>query len=119
MSTKIPRVAETWVYGPALPAGGIRLDSVAWFSWLEQPTTTGFSYPLFDAGCGYIIGFMTVRKEARHRGGRYWSVYCRQGGQVRKRYLGLSGRVTAARLAEVAGSLVRERGAAPTAQAGD
>jgi hypothetical protein len=109
MSTKTPRVSEAAVYAPELPGGRIRLDSVAWFGWLEQETTRSFSYPLFDARCGYIIGFMTVRKEVRRRGGQYWSVYRRQGQRLRKIYLGQSERVTRARLAEVAESLLRER----------
>lgn len=109
MSMKTPRVAEATVYAPDLPGGSIRLDSAAWFSWLEHPATTSFSYPIFDPRCGYIIGFMTVRKEARRRGGRYWSVYRRQGGRVWKRYLGQSGSVTAARLEELACSWLMER----------
>ena len=108
MSTKTPRVSEAAVYAPDLPDGRIRLDSEAWFEWLEQEETRSFSYPLFDARCGYIIGFMTVRKEARRRGGQYWSVYRRQGRGMRKIYLGQSGRVTGARLAEVADSLLGE-----------
>jgi hypothetical protein len=61
---------------------------------------------------------MTVRKEARRRGGQYWSVYRRQGVRVRKIYLGQSERVTRARLAEVAESLLREceRVASPDGQ---
>jgi hypothetical protein len=109
MSTKTPRVSEAAVYAPDLPNGRIQLDSEAWFNWLEQEATRSFSYPLFEARCGYIIGFMTVRKEARRRGGQYWSVYRRQGRGMRKIYLGQSERVTGARLAEVAESLLRER----------
>ncbi len=118
MSTKTPRVSEAAVYAPELPDGRIRLDSAAWFGWLEQETTRSFSYPLFDARCGYIIGFMTVRKEARRRGGQYWSVYRRQGRRMRKIYLGQSERVTRARLAEVAESLLpeREHAASPDGQ---
>lgn len=108
MSTKTPRVSEAALYGPELPDGRIRLDSAAWFGWLEQEATRSFSYPLFDGRCGYIIGFMTVRKEARRRGGQYWSVYRRQGRGMRKIYLGQSERVTGARLAEVADSLLRD-----------
>jgi hypothetical protein len=70
MSSKTPRVSEAALYAPSLGATSIRLDSPAWFSWLEQESTRCFSYPLFDARCGYIIGFLTVRKEARQRGGR-------------------------------------------------
>jgi hypothetical protein len=117
MSTKAPRVSEGALYAPELPGGSIRLDSAAWFGWLEQEATRSFSYPLFERRCGYIIGFMTVRKEARQRGGQYWSVYRRQGGRVRKIYLGRSNRLTAARLEQVARSLLRER-APPHRQGG-
>src|SRR6266516_3899875 len=109
MSTKAARVSEGALYAPNLVEGSIELDSAAWFSWLEQPSTRSFSYPLFDPSCGYIIGFMTVRKEARERGGWYWSVYRRQSGRVWKRYLGRSSSVTGARLEQLASSLLRER----------
>jgi hypothetical protein len=109
MRTKTPRVSAGAIYAPELPGGSIRLDSAAWFNWLEQDVTRSFSYPLFDRKCGYIIGFMTVRKEARRRGGQYWSVYRRQGRRVQKLYLGQSGNVTAACLEEAAGNLLMER----------
>ena len=109
MSRKTAQVSEGALYAPNLLDGRIELDSAAWFSWLEQAATRSFSYPLFDARCGYIIGFMTVRKEARERGGWYWSVYCRQRGRVWKRYLGRSSNVTGARLEQVASCLLRER----------
>ena len=109
MSAKSATVADRWVSGDGLPSNGIRLDRPAWFSWLDAPTTTSFAYPLHDPRCGYIIGFMTVRKEARQRGGRYWSAYRRQGPRLRKIYLGASGAVTHARLEEVVATLLRER----------
>jgi hypothetical protein len=114
MSRNTPRVSEAALYAPDLPDGRIRLDSAAWFAWLEQHSSSSFSYPLFDPACGYIIGFMTVRKEGRRRGGRYWTVYRRQGRRLRKIYLGPSAHVTAVRLAEVAERLVREGRAAST-----
>jgi hypothetical protein len=45
---------------------------------------------------------MTLRKERRQRGGAYWSVYRRQGRQVRKRYVGLSAALTRERLDQIA-----------------
>lgn len=101
-------VEEHWIYGAGLPSAGLRLDRPAWFAWLEAATTTSFSYPLFDRRCGYIIGFMTVRKERRQRGGAYWSVYRRQGRRLRKIYLGASQRLTQARLEAVAMTLLEE-----------
>ncbi|NTW97335.1 MAG: hypothetical protein HGB28_02160 [Oscillochloris sp.] len=102
-------VSEQWVYGPGLSDSGLRLDGPGWFAWLEALTTSSFSYPLFDRQCGYIIGFMTVRKERRQRGGSYWTVYRRQGHQLRKIYLGPSSRLTQARLEAVAATLLTAR----------
>ena len=78
MSEKTPRVWEVQGYGaergrrallsdPSEPGADILVDSPAWFAWLEASTTTRFSYPLFDPVRGYIMGFMTVRKEQRKR----------------------------------------------------
>lgn len=108
MSAKTPTVSEGAVYAPDLPDGRIRLDSVAWFSWLEAPTTSSFAYPLFDATRGYIIGFMTVRKDRRQRGGAYWSVFRRGGGGMRRVYIGRSVAVTGARLQAIASTLCGE-----------
>lgn len=86
----------------------IRLDTPAWFVWLEAPTTTRFSYALFNRSRGYIDGFMTVRKEQRQRGTAYWSVYRRQGQRLRKFYVGSSTALTQARLEQIA-ALLRPR----------
>lgn len=106
MSAKTPTVSAAFVYAPDLPHGSIRLDTAAWFTGLERATTTSFSYPLFDPTCGYIQGFMTVRKEPRQRGSSYWTVYRRSGGRLRKSYLGKSAVVTSARLEAIAQTLV-------------
>ncbi len=103
-----PRVAGNWVYGSGLPPNGIRLESPAWGTWREAEASTRFSYPLFDRRCGYIIGFMTVRKEGRRRGGAYWTVYRRQGRRLRKIYLGASRVVSQARLEAVVATLLAD-----------
>ena len=105
MATKLPRVSQRWVYGAEVPEGCVQLDTPAWFAWLDAPSTTGFSYPLFDPSCGYVVGFMTVRKERRQRGGSYWVVFRRQGTRVRKIYLGRSRTVTHERLELIATQL--------------
>ncbi len=92
----------TYVEDPQHPTVQITLDTPAWYSWLEAATTRGFTYPVFDPVMGYIVGFMTVRKEQRQRGGWYWSVYRRDGGRLRRVYLGASKTVTLARLKEIA-----------------
>jgi len=105
MATNLPRISEQWVYDPLLPDECVQLDTPAWFAWLAAETTTRFSYPLFDPQVGYIVGFLTVRKEPRQRGGHYWVAYRRLRGQVRKVYLGRSEIVTAQRLQTVASRL--------------
>jgi hypothetical protein len=116
MSEKTPRVWEVRGYGaqpgrrailsdPGEPGADIVVDSPAWFAWLEAATTTSFSYPLFDPAGGYIMGFMTVRKEQRKRGTSYWSVYRRCHGRVQRVYLGRSSTITDARLNAIATTL--------------
>lgn len=98
MGANLPRISERWVYGVEVPSGSVQLDTPAWFAWLAAETTTRFSYPLFDPQVGYIVGWMTVRKERRQRGRAYWVAYRRLEGQVRKVYLGHSQAVTTQRL---------------------
>ena len=94
MSAKTPRVWTVYVEDPAQPTEQIWLDRPEWFAWLERETTRRFCYPVVDAGVGYIVGFMTVRKEGRARGGQYWVAYRRCQGQLRRVYLGASVRLT-------------------------
>ncbi len=115
MGGQIPVVSAQWVRDPAQAGQTIRLDTPAWFAWLEAATTVHFSYPLFDPSCGYIIGFMTVRKERRQRGGQYWAVFRRQGTRLCKIYLGHSAAVTQTRLETIAAQL-RTRAAEKGAQ---
>jgi LuxR family maltose regulon positive regulatory protein len=102
VAANLPRISEQWVYDVALLEGCVQLDTPAWFVWLAAEATTRFSYPLYDPQVGYIVGWMTVRKEQRQRGGHYWVAYRRQSGQVRKVYIGSSGAVTAVRLEAIA-----------------
>jgi LuxR family maltose regulon positive regulatory protein len=102
MAAKPPRISEQWLYDDELAEGRVRLDSAAWFAWRTAETTRRFSYGLFEPQLGYIVGWMTVRKERRQRGGHYWVAYRRHSGQVRKVYIGSSGAVTAQRLEAIA-----------------
>ena len=102
MSRKTPRVWEEYVEDPAQPERRVWLDRPAWFAWLELSTTRRFSYPVFDAQAGYIVGFMTVRKEWRERGGQYWVAYRRCQGKLCSVYLGASVRLTRAVLEQQA-----------------
>ena len=74
MSAKTPMVSAGRLYDPQQPASPILLDTPAWFSWLELERVRSFAYPLFDARCGYMVGYMTVQKEGSQRGGSYWTV---------------------------------------------
>jgi len=110
MSQKPARIDVVWSGQTlwmelALPVerrGSIRLDSAAWFAWLESPSVGSFAYPIVDASAGWIAGYMTVRKEQRSRGSQYWVAYRRCAGRLRKVYLGRSSQVTSVRLAAVA-----------------
>ena len=95
-------VTQKEVELPDGTARTIRLESAPWWAWLESASARSFAYPIYDAQVGYIRGFMTVRKERRQRGGAYWVVYRRLGGNVRKIYLGRSEIVTAQRLQTIA-----------------
>jgi hypothetical protein len=102
MSKSMPTVNQARLYDAQPDAPSIPLDSPAWFDWLDAPSTTHFSYPLFNASQGYIDGFMTARKEKRQRGGTYWSIYRRSQGRLRKVYVGASAAMTRARLDQIA-----------------
>ena len=80
----------------------MRLESEAWWVWLEMPSTHSFAYPIYDSQVGYIRGFMTVRKERRARGSEYWVAYRRTGRRLRKIYLGRTAVLTQQQLAATA-----------------
>ena len=105
MAKMIPLVRQATLEEPHASGPSIRLDTPAWFAWLEQPANTRFSYALHNQAQGYIDGFMTVRKEKRRRGGTYWSVYRRSGAHVRKVYVGPSTALTHRRLEQIAARL--------------
>jgi LuxR family maltose regulon positive regulatory protein len=103
--SKVPTFTLTW--SPARAAYelyqtrdremlGIVPDTPAWFAWLEQVSSFAFS------GKG---GHYTARKEARQRGGRYWSAYLAMGEHLTKKYLGKTADLTLARLEHIAGTL--------------
>jgi hypothetical protein len=103
MARRLPDVSDGRLWGDQLPGGAsIPLDSPAWFAWLEAPTTTSFTYALYNPQKGYIDGFVTVRKERRQRGTSYWSAYRRAGPRIHKLYLGRSLMLTQAHLEAVA-----------------
>jgi ATP/maltotriose-dependent transcriptional regulator MalT len=75
-------------------------ENQAWLSWLAQCSSFAFS-----SREGYRV---TVRKEARARGGSYWVAYRKVGGKLTHTYLGRSEDVTLARLEQIAALLSRQ-----------
>lgn len=75
----------------------IVVGSARWFEWLQEGTSTTFSFRSPD-------GSYTARKESagNHRGGRYWKVYLKRQGVLYRAYLGKSEDLTFERLNEVA-----------------
>src|SRR5438105_127531 len=68
-------------------------DSPEWFAWLDQVSSFAFVGK---------SGHYTARKEAKQRGGRYWSAYLATSTQLTKRYLGKTADLTLARLEQIA-----------------
>lgn len=68
MSLKKRSVSNGRLYDLTRPGESIPLDTPDWVAWLENPATTGFSYPILNPARGYVEGWMTVRKERRARG---------------------------------------------------
>ena len=74
----------------------IRVDSLAWFAWLDEATTFAYAGP---------TGRFTARKEPRARGGTYWKAYRTLHGKLRRVYLGKSADLTLGRLRAAAATL--------------
>ena len=102
MSGKTPRVWGAYVEDPAQPSRWVWLDRPEWKEWLGLEETRRFCYPVFDASEGLIVGFMTLRKECRRRGGEYWVAYRRCQGKLRRAYVGAGDRLTRERLEQLA-----------------
>src|SRR5215210_766937 len=97
MAQHIPHVADGVLYDQEPPgAPQIALDSPVWTAWLEDRATHSFS---FEGPSGTF----TARKERRSGSSEeYWSAYRKQGGKLRKVYLGKAEKLTLARLDEAA-----------------
>jgi LuxR family maltose regulon positive regulatory protein len=76
----------------------IRVDTAAWWRWLEAETTHSFAFH-------GPMGHFTARKARRRRGGAYWTAYRKVGGQLISVYLGKSLALSAERLNEAATQL--------------
>jgi LuxR family maltose regulon positive regulatory protein len=75
---------------------GMQPDGPEWFAWLQ-----GISSFAFQCREGHF----TARKEARHRGSKYWVAYLRLGDKLTKRYIGPTEAATIARLEHIARDL--------------
>src|SRR5215212_573813 len=102
MARHIPHVADRVLHAQEQSvAPQIMVDSPAWAAWLEDMAMHSFS---FEGPSGTF----TARKE--HRSGsneEYWSAYRKQGGKLRKVYLGKTEKLTLVRLDEAAAALSR------------
>src|SRR5215210_6578604 len=97
MAQRIPHVANGVLYDQEPPgAPQIAVDSAVWTAWLKDRATNSFS---FEGPSGAF----TARKERRSGSNEeYWSAYRKQGGRLRKVYLGKAEKLTLARLDEAA-----------------
>src|SRR6516164_1111982 len=64
-------------------------DSPEWFAWLDQTSSFAFVGKR---------GHYTARKEAKQRGGHYWSAYRATSEHLVKKYLGKTTDLSLARL---------------------
>jgi LuxR family transcriptional regulator, maltose regulon positive regulatory protein len=101
MARRIPYVAAGVLHRPDHPdLPAVALDTPAWWSWLDAPTTRSFAF--HDPA-----GTFTARKEQRQRGGAYWTAYRRVSGKLLSAYLGKSAALTRERLTAAAARLAR------------
>ena len=98
VGTPVVRQQLLWV---AEVATDIRLDTPAWFLWLQ--TAAHFSYALARP-TNYRL---TLRKEKR-RHDWYWYAYLKSEAKLHNAYAGRSHTLSAARLNQVAQSLVQK-----------
>jgi hypothetical protein len=97
-----PRVDNgVLVYQVGMQMETVQDGSEAWQCWLDNMRTTTFRFV-------HRLGTFTARKEQRQRGGSYWYAYRKQGGRLRKGYLGRAEELTLPRLEEVATRLASE-----------
>ncbi len=93
-----PVVRRQWLW-VANGATEIHIDTPAWFHWLQ--TATSFSYPL-GAPTFYAL---TMRQEKR-RCNWYWYAYLKIDSKLHNAYAGRTLTLSAARLDQVAQSLL-------------
>lgn len=100
MARRIPHVAwDVLTAESSRQDQPIKVDSAAWYRWLETATTFLFESP---------AGSFTARREraSNGRGGWYWRAYRRRAGSLKRAYLGTATDLTLARLHTTAARLV-------------
>ncbi|GHO64241.1 hypothetical protein KSC_031330 [Ktedonobacter sp. SOSP1-52] len=98
MARSTPTVRDATLFvGKEAQDISIAIGSEHWFEWLEQHSSTIFSFQT-------LYGSYTARKEriGNHRGGWYWKAYRKSEGKLYRAYLGKSEDLTLARLGEIA-----------------
>ena len=109
MARTTPRVDNgVLVYPVGTQVAAVQVGSAAWQRWLASTSTTTFRFV-------HRLGTFTARKEQRQWGGSYWYAYRKQGGRLRKGYLGRAEELTLQRLDAVATRLAGEQPAATRA----
>ena len=100
MAQRIPHVVDGVLHAHEPPGvASVVVNSPAWFAWLEDPATRSFSFEGPN-------GTLTARRERRTGSLEgYWTAYRKQGGKLRKVYLGKAAKVTVERLDHAAGLL--------------
>ncbi len=104
MAKTTPKVRDRQLFCYANPAPMCKVDSPAWFAWLETATTFRyFSNQRHDwyQGNGPLFAPVSFRKERRRRVW-LWYAYRRVHRVLHKRYVGKSNGLTAERLEETA-----------------
>ena len=93
MAQRIPHVVDGVLHAHEPPGvASVVVNSPVWFAWLEDPATRSFS---FEGPSGTL----TARRERRTGSLEgYWTAYRKQGGRLRKVYLGKAAKVTVERL---------------------
>ena len=103
MVHRLPAVQDGMLlYEHAGEARSLSVESGNWYAWLADATVFAFASE---------HGSFTARKEraSNRRGTAYWYAYRRQGGQLRKIYLGKTEELTLERLNTAAATLAGPR----------
>ena len=100
MARTTPHIADgVLLYLDAAQERRVPVGQDGWWRWLADERSTTFRY---TSGAGSF----TARRERKHRSA-YWYAYRRQGGVLRKAYLGRADEISLERLDAVASTLAQ------------